>query len=126
MAFNCIRKECIEDEGDAYHYEAHKCFVCGSGFMPTVHMTEDEQCPECGWLICQACGCCKCDLQPEDQEWIDHVFETYCHSVVAMSRIGLNSLSATTNPHVRDGLGMQLAFCKRWAAVRTGLCTDDH
>lgn len=126
MAFNCIRKECIEDPDDAYHYETHKCFVCGEVFMPSVEMVEGEQCPKCGWLTCQACGCCKCQMGPEDREWVDNIFNKFCHSKARMAAINIGNLKPTTNPHVRDGLGMQLAFCKRWASVRTGLCADDH
>lgn len=126
MPFDCIRKECIEDPDDAYHYESHKCFVCGEGFMPSVEVVNEEQCPECGWLTCPYCGCCKCDLKPEDQEWIDYVSKTYCQDRVRMAGINVSRLPDTVNRCVKEGLGMQLAFCKRWSAVRVGDCTDEH
>ena len=124
--FTCIRTECINDPVDAYHLETHKCFVCGGIFMPTPEMAEGERCPDCSWYECPFCGCCKCDLEQDDQDWIDDVFDTYCNSTRAMSRIRLGDLPDTMNPSVKDGLGMQLAFCKRWAAVRLNHCTDDH
>jgi len=126
MAFTCIRKECIEDPGDAYHYEEHECFVCGTTFMPIAEMATQDQCPDCGWYKCPHCGGCKCSLSPQDQLWIDAVFQTYCHSLQDMATVKVAELALTHNPNVIRCLGLQLRFCKRWAAVRLELCTDKH
>ena len=126
MTFTCVRKECIEDLDDAYHYETHECFVCGEAFMPVPMMAIEGQCQVCGWYKCPTCEQCKCNLSENDQEWIDDIHKTYCKDVEAMATLSPHDLTPTENPFVREGLGLQLLFCKRWAAVRIRLCTDSH
>jgi len=124
--FTCIRQECIEDPGDAYHYEEHLCFCCGHTFMPTPEMAKEAQCPVCGWYKCPHCDGCKCSLSTNDRDWIEAVHTTYCKDLRAMASVEVDSLPETDNHWVKVGLGLQLRFCKRWAACRLGLCTDNH
>jgi len=108
---NCIRKECIENPDDLYHYESHVCFVCGAEWDPDPSLI----CAKCGWIKCPKCNGCRCSLSEADKAWVDNVFATYCQSIEAMAGVKVGGLADTENPNVKAGLGMQLRFCRRWA-----------
>jgi hypothetical protein len=110
----CIRRACIEDPEDLYHHESHTCFVCGAEFDPSPEMM-GQICEVCNWYKCPTCGGCQCSLSPSDQAWMEAVRNTYCQDVGLMANLRLEDLPATDNPHVKEGLGMQLRFCRRWA-----------
>ena len=115
---NCIRKECIENPKDSYHYEGHICFVCGAEFDPTVELLEKNLCPVCHWYKCPVCEGCKCSLSSKDQEWIDNIHNTYCRDIHKIVQINVSKLSETGNPSVKRGLGLQLYFCRTWALTK--------
>jgi hypothetical protein len=110
----CIRRTCIEDPEDLYHYESHICFVCGAGFEPSPEMLK-QVCEVCHWYKCPTCGGCQCSLSANDQAWIESVRNTCCQDIDLMASLRLEDLLDTENPHVKEGLGMQLRFCRRWA-----------
>lgn len=117
MEIDCIRKSCIKDPGDPYHFESHLCFVCGAEFDPSIELV-GELCPSCGWLRCPFCGGCKCSLGYNDQRWIDYIKGSYCQDVGMMAKINVGMLPPTENPNVKLGLGIELRFCRRWANVQ--------
>lgn len=121
--FLCIRKECIHNDEDAYHFETHLCFVCGTEFDPTPELRV-EQCDICGWYRCPDCNGCQCSLSDADQGWMRSMFETYCYNVEAMAEIEVGKLPATVNSNVKIGLGLQFYFCKRWANLKLGRCKE--
>lgn len=114
----CIRSGCIQDPNDEYHWEPHRCFVCGAPFFVSPNIVERCICEQCNWAICPVCGGCKCSLSEQDQAWIDNVRETVCQSVQKMANVDPEMLADTDNGWVKKGLGLQLYFCKKWACVQ--------
>lgn len=110
----CIRRTCIEDPEDPYHDESHVCFVCGAEFEPSPEMLK-RVCEVCHWYKCPTCGGCQCFLSANDQAWIESVRNIYCQDIDRMAGLRLENLPDTENPHVKEGLGTQLCFCRRWA-----------
>jgi len=113
MSIDCIRKACIEDPKDPYHFEEHLCYVCGAAWDPV--LSEAPVCEQCGWLKCPACGGCKCSLSGHDRQWLDDIRSTLCQDVRLLAGVRVASLPDTDNPHLREGMSLQLRFCRRWA-----------